>query len=329
MDEQFFYTIHDYQTVEEQHMHTVSFINKVITRGRAADMILVTEAIQEKELGHIAERIASQPKVRVVLLAGPSSSGKTSTSKRLCIQLMACRKHPVALSMDNWYINRVNTPLDEEGKPDYESVYSIDLEQFNKDITALAAGEEIDLPTYNFVKGEREYNGEKLHLTSDMILVIEGIHALNPLVSEQIAPEKKFKIFAAPMSPISLDGEHWIPTTVNRLLRRISRDYQTRGRSAQVTIEGWDSVRRGEEKWILPFKSEADALIDTSMLYELAALRKKAVPVLKKVPKNVPEYATVEKLLKFLQCFEPIDIKQIPRTSLMREFIGGSIFDVS
>lgn len=327
MNEQ--YTIHDYQTVEEQHMHTVAFINKVITNGRAADMILVTEAIQEKELARVAERITSNPNVKVVLLAGPSSSGKTSTSKRLCIQLMACRKHPVALSMDNWYINRVDTPLDEEGKPDFESVYSIDLKQFNQDLTDLAAGKEIALPTYNFVKGEREYNGERLRLTPDMLLVIEGIHALNPMVSEQIASENKFKIYAAPMSPISFDGEHWIPTTVNRLLRRISRDYQTRGRSAQATIEGWASVRRGEEKWIEPFKAEADALIDTSMLYELAALRKKAVPVLKKVPKDVPEYEIVEKLLKFLQCFESIDIKQIPHTSLMREFIGGSIFDVS
>lgn len=323
------YTIHDYKSIEEQHMHTVPFINKVIKRGQAADMILVTEALQEKELARVAERIAADKNIKVVLLAGPSSSGKTSTSKRLCIQLMTCRQHPVALSMDNWYINRVNTPLDEFGKPDFESVYSIDLKQFNDDLAHLIAGDEVALPTYNFVLGEREYRGETLRLTPGMIVVIEGIHALNPIVSEQIAAENKFKIYAAPMSPISLDGEHWIPTTVNRLLRRISRDYQTRGRSAQATIEGWDSVRRGEEKWITPFKEEADALIDTSMLYELAALRKKAIPVLKKVPKEAAEYEIVEKLLKFLLCFEPIDINQIPRSSLMREFIGGSIFDVS
>lgn len=327
MDEQ--YTIHDYQTVEEQHMHTVPFINKVIDNGRAADMILVTEALQEKELIRVAERIADMKDVRVILLAGPSSSGKTSTSKRLCIQLMACRKHPVALSMDNWFVPRTQTPLDEDGNPDFESVYSLDLKLFNENLTDLAAGKEIDLPTYNFVTGEREYNGEKLRLKPDMLLVIEGIHALNPIVSEQISPEKKFKIYAAPMSPISLDGEHWIPTTVNRLLRRISRDYQTRGRSAQATIACWDAVRRGEEKWIIPFKGEADALIDTSMLYELAALRKKAEPVLKKVPHDAPEYETVGKLLKFIQCFKPIDIKQIPRSSLLREFVGGSIFDVS
>jgi len=231
--------------------------------------------------------------------------------------------------MDNWYINRVNTPLDEDGKPDFETVYAVDLKQFNEDISNLIEGKEVPLPTYNFKTGEREYRGEALRLKPDMILVIEGIHALNPIVSEQIDPKNKFKIFAAPMSPISLDGEHWVPTTVNRLLRRISRDFQTRGKSAQETIAGWESVRRGEEKWITPFKPEADALIDTSMLYELAALRKKAVPVLLKVPKDAPEYPIVEKLIKFLRLFQPIDLSQIPRSSLLREFVGGSIFDVS
>lgn len=327
MDEQ--YTIHDYQSLAEQHMHTVPFINKVIDNGRAADMILVTEAISEKHLAHIAEQIASDNNIKAVLLAGPSSSGKTSTSKRLCIQLMACRLHPVALSMDNWYVNRVDTPLDENGKPDFETVYSIDLKQFNDDLAQLIAGDEVSLPTYNFKTGQREYRGETLKLKSDMILVIEGIHALNPIVSEQIEAKNKFKIYAAPMSPISLDGEHWVPTTVNRLLRRISRDYQTRGLSAQQTISLWPSVRAGEEKWIVPYKPEADALIDTSMLYELAALRKKAVPVLQRVPKDAPEYELASKLIKFLKLFNPIDINQIPRHSLLREFVGGSIFDVS
>lgn len=324
-----YYTIHDYPTVEEKHMHTIPFINKVIKDGRASDMILVTEAIQEKNLSKIAEDIASRENVRVVLLAGPSSSGKTSTSKRLCIQLMTCRKHPVALSMDNWFVNRTDTPVDEEGRPDFESIYSMDLKQFNKDLQGLIDGEEVALPTYNFTKGEREYNGETLTLKKDMILVIEGIHALNPLLTEQIPAENKYKIFAAPMSPISLDGEHWIPTTANRLLRRISRDFQTRGKTAQQTIAGWDSVRKGEEKWIVPFKEEADALFDSSMLYELAALRPKAEKVLKKVPKDAPEYELANKLLKFLGCFYPIDANQIPRNSLLREFIGGSFFDVT
>jgi uridine kinase len=189
------------------------------------------------------------------------------------------------------------------------------------------AGQEIMLPTYNFVTGMREYRGEKLRLTTNMILVIEGIHALNPMVSEQISPDSIFKIYAAPMSPISLDGEIWVPTTVNRLLRRISRDVQTRGRLPQVTIAEWDSVRRGEKKWIEPFKDDADTIFDTSMLYELAALRKKAEPVLMAVPDTVPEYAVAQQLLKFLRYFQPIDLEQIPHTSLLREFVGGSIFD--
>ena len=323
------YTMHDYQTVEERMMHTIPFINNMIDSGHAGDMILVCEAIQEKELGHVAERIAASGKIKIVLIAGPSSSGKTSTSKRLCIQLMACKKRPVALSLDNWFINRADTPLDEHGKPDFESIRSLDLKQFNDDLTNLLEGREVALPTYNFTKGEREYNGERLTLSPNMIVVIEGIHALNPLLTEHIPQDTKFKIFAAPLSPISMDGEDWIPTTANRLLRRISRDFQTRGKSAAQTIAGWQSVRDGEEKWIVPFKAEADAILDTSMLYELAALRTKAETVLKDVPENVPEHKVAQQLLAFLRCFHPIDADQIPRTSLLREFIGGSQFDVS
>ena len=257
------YTLHDYKTIEEVQMHTVPFINKMIDSGNADDMILVTEAIQEKQLARIAEEIAAKPNIRMVLIAGPSSSGKTSTSKRLCIQLMACQKHPVALSTDNWFLERKNTPRDEKGNLDYETIYAMDLDLFNKDLNNLIEGKEVALPTYNFKTGEREYIGEKLCLSPDMILVIEGIHALNPILTSQIEADKKYKIFAAPMSPISLDGVHWIPTTANRLLRRISRDYQTRGKSAQQTIAGWGSVRKGEKKWILPFKKEADAAAST------------------------------------------------------------------
>ena len=324
-----FYTIHDYPTIEEKQMHTMSFINKVIQEGRQSDMILVTEAIQEKHLVKIAETIAGREEIRIVLLAGPSSSGKTSTSKRLCIQLMACRKHPVALSMDNWFVDREYTVLDAEGKPDFESIHSMDLKQFHSDLDNLIQGKDVALPTFNFTKGKREYNGERLTLEKDMILVIEGIHALNPLISENIPATEKFKIFAAPMSPISFDGEQWIPTTANRLLRRISRDFQTRGKTAQETIAGWRSVVRGEEKWILPFKDEADVVFDTSMLYELAALRPKAEKALKKVPKDSPEYEIADRLLGFLECFCPINPDFIPNNSLLREFIGGSTFDVT
>ena len=324
-----FYTIHDYPTIEEKQMHTMSFINKVIREGRQSDMILVTEAIQEKHLVKIAETIASREEIRIVLLAGPSSSGKTSTSKRLCIQLMACRKHPVALSMDNWFVDREYTVLDAEGKPDFESIHSMDLKQFHSDLDNLIQGKDVALPTFNFTKGKREYNGERLTLEKDMILVIEGIHALNPIISENIPATEKFKIFAAPMSPISLDGEQWIPTTANRLLRRISRDFQTRGKTAQETIAGWRSVVRGEEKWILPFKDEADVVFDTSMLYELAALRPKAEKALKKVQKDSPEHEIADRLLGFLECFCPINPDFIPNNSLLREFIGGSTFDVT
>lgn len=325
---EYHYTMHDYHSIAERDMHTVSFINKVIRAGHASDMILVTEAIQEKQLAGIAEVIAADSRIKIVLIAGPSSSGKTSTSKRLCIQLMTYFRHPVALSTDNWFVDRDDTPLGENGQPDFESINAMDLERFNRDIHDLICGRNILLPTYNFKTGKREYRGEKLQLTPDMILVIEGIHALNPVMTDSIDKEWKYGIFAAPMSPVSLDGEHWVPTTVNRLLRRISRDYQTRGRSALETLAGWDSVRRGEEKWILPFKDEADVCFDTSMLYELAAIRPKAEPVLRAVPSSSEQYVIARKLLDFLSCFESIDSEQIPRNSLLREFVGGSFFNV-
>ncbi len=326
MDRQ--YTIHNYHTIEERNIHTVEYINRTIEKGYSSEMILVSEAQQERQLIKIAEEIASREKVRIVLLAGPSSSGKTSSSMRLCIQLMASRRHPVALSTDNWFVSRDRTPRDKDGNYDFESIYAMDLEQFNSDLNNLVAGREVALPTYNFAKGEREYKGDKLTLTPDMILVIEGIHALNPMLTGQIAEETKYKIYAAPLSPISLDGIHWIPTTTNRILRRISRDYQTRGKNAQETIAGWGSVRRGEKKWILPFKEQADAVFDTSMVYELAALRNKAEKCLREVPREAREWRVAGKLLDFLTCFTPIEESQIPCSSLLREFIGDSIFNV-
>ncbi len=322
------YTLHNYKTLQERQIHTVDNINKAIREGYSSEMILVAEALQERQLISIAEEIAHREGIKIVLLAGPSSSGKTSSSMRLCIQLMASHRHPVALSTDNWYVNISDMPRDGNGEYDFETIYAMDLGQFNEDLSRLLAGEEVALPTYNFEKGCREYHGEKLTLTPDMILVVEGIHALNPMLTEQIPAETKYKIFAAPMSPISLDGENWIPTTTNRLLRRISRDCQTRGRSAQETIAGWDSVRRGEKMWVLPFQNEADAVFDTSMLYELAALRPKAERVLREVPHDSPEWPKAEELLEFLTCFEPINEEHIPCSSLLREFIGNSIFNV-
>ncbi len=322
------YTLHDYCTIGDKELQTIPYINEIIEEGHAADLVLVNEALQERQVAKIADDIAHNPKVRIVLIAGPSSSGKTSTSKRLCIQLIVNRKHPVALSTDNWFVNRDKTPLDENGKKDYESIHSMDLQQFNDDLNDLIAGKTVDLPFYNFSKGEREYRGEQLTLTEDMILVIEGIHALNPMLTDMVDEERKFKIYAAPMTPVSMDGEHWIPTSVNRLLRRISRDFQTRGQSAQQTINGWESVRAGEKKWIEPFKNEANVVFDTSMLYELAALKPKAIEILQQVPKDSKEYSTVKLLEEFLSWVTPLDITSIPRNSLLREFIGGSLFDV-
>ena len=322
------YTLHDYCTITQKELQTIPYINEIIETGHAAELVLVNEALQERQIAKIADDIARRSKVRIVLIAGPSSSGKTSTSKRLCIQLLANRKHPVALSTDNWFVNRDQTPVDENGKKDYESIHSMDLKQFNDDLNALIAGKTVELPFYNFGKGEREYRGEMLTLTPDMILVIEGIHALNPMLTDMVEESRKFKVYAAPLTPVSMDGQHWIPTSVNRLLRRISRDFQTRGQSAQQTIAGWESVRAGEKKWIEPFMKEADATFDTSMLYELAALKLKALEILSDVPKDSKEYSTVKLLIEFLSWITPMDITKIPTTSLLREFIGGSLFDV-
>lgn len=307
---------------------TAANLNQIIQSGHIGDLIRVTEALQEKQLARIAEDITSRPFVKVVLLAGPSSSGKTSTSKRLAVQLMTNMRLPVALSMDNWFVNRDCTPLDEFGEKDFESIYSVDLPQFNKDLQDLIDGKKIKLPTYNFQTGMREYRGETLQLNHDAILIIEGIHALNPMLTDQLPEDYKYRIFAAPISQIALNDTEFIPTYENRLLRRITRDSQTRNRTAQATLENWPSVRRGEEKWILPFRGNADAIFDTAMVYELAAIKEKAEALLKEVPIEAPEFDEAQRLLGYLKHFEAITDDEIPRTSLLREFIGGSVFDV-
>ena len=251
----------------------VAYINEMIETGHAAELVAEGEAYHAQQLETIAREICSRPEVRVVLIAGPSSSGKTSTSHRLCLELLAQGKQPVALSLDNWYVDGSLTPLKENGEKDYESVYAIDLKQLEDDLKALIAGKEIALPTFNFAEEKREYQGDTLQLEQDAILVMEGIHALNPILTEHIDASRKYKIYAAPMSAISLDGERWIPTYVHRLLRRMSRDLRTRGKSPQTTMAIWPSVVEGEMLWIEPFKKEADALFDTSMTYELPAMR--------------------------------------------------------
>ncbi len=308
--------------------HTVGYINEQIESGRGARLVEDGEAWHNLQLARIAQEISTRPEIRVVLLAGPSSSGKTSTSHRLCLQLLECGLQPVALSLDNWFVESDKTPLDENGKPDYESVYALDLKLLWSDLKALIAGKVRDLPLFNFLTAKREYNGQQLQLKPKNILVIEGIHALNPLLTKHIPASCKYKIYAAPMSPISLDGEHWISTHLNRLLRRMSRDKRTRGRSPQDTIAIWQAVRAGEEKWIEPFRNEADALFDTSMTYEIPAIKIDMERALQTVPASSPEYDMAEKLLSFLKFFEPLPADLVPRTSILREFIGGSQFNV-
>jgi len=309
-------------------LQNVGYLNRSIETGHMGDLIRLNEALQEKRLAAIAENIAARDNVKIVLIAGPSSSGKTTTSRRLSVQLMTCLKKPQYLSLDNWFVNREDTPLDEYGEKDYESIHTLDLPQFNHDLQALIEGKEIQLPTYNFQTGRREYNGKTLRLSPNSLLVIEGIHALNPILTEKIDDGSKYRIYASALTTISLDDHNWIPTTDNRLLRRIIRDYQYRGCSAADTIRQWESVRRGEEKWIFPFQENADAIFNTAMIYELAAIKEKASTVLREVPHNLPEASEAQRLLRFLDYFKPIYDQEIPRTSLLREFLGGSVFEL-
>ena len=305
----------------------VAYINEMIESGHANELVKEGEKYHADQLTRIAQEIVARG-ARVILIAGPSSSGKTSTSHKLCLELLAQGKQPVALSLDNWYLNGDLTPLKVDGTKDYESVYAIDLEQLEDDLKALVAGKEIALPTFNFAEEKREYPGETLSLENEAVLVVEGIHALNPILTRHLKDSDKYKIFASPMSPLSLDGETWIPTYVHRLLRRMSRDYRTRGKSPQQTIAGWDDVREGEVKWIEPFRDQADVEFDTSMLYELPAIRYALETALQSVPAAAAEYQIVEKLLFYLSFFEGLEASYIPRTSILREFIGGSQFNV-
>ncbi len=322
-------------TIEEQvrwneraGLKDVNDLNKAIEEGRIGDIIRTAEALQEKKLAAIAEKIAANADIKMILLAGPSSSGKTSTSRRLSIQLMTCWKKPVALSMDNWFVDRVNTPLDENGEKDYESIYALDLDQFNKDLQDLIDGKEIQLPTYNFQKGEREYKGNTLKLDADSLLILEGIHALNPLLLDKIDRKHKFLIYASALTGLRMEGDTRISTSDNRLLRRMCRDYATRGCSAEETLSRWPSVRRGEEKWIFPYQENADCFFNTAMLYEFSALYPKSAKLLSEIPVESPQMPEAHRLLHFLTYFTPIPDNEVPNNSLLREFIGGSVFDV-
>jgi uridine kinase len=305
----------------------VAYINERIESGHAAELVAEGEAYHAAQLTRIAQEICTRG-ARVVLIAGPSSSGKTSTSHKLCLELLAQGKNPVALSLDNWYLNGDLTPLKVDGTKDYESVYAIDLKQLEEDLKALVDGKEIALPIFNFSDEKREYSGETLSLENEAVLVMEGIHALNPILTKHLRDSDKYKIYASPMSPVSLDGETWIPTYVHRLLRRMSRDYRTRGKTPLQTIAGWQDVREGEARWIEPFREQADAEFDTSMTYELPAIRYAVETALQTVPASADEYKTAEQLLYYLSFFEGLEASYIPRTSILREFIGGSQFNV-
>lgn len=307
-------------------IRTVGDFNQAIDANHATDIINVSEALQEKKIANIAEEIASRKGVKLVLLAGPSSSGKTTSCKRLSIQLAVNGLKPLQISLDDYFVDREKTPKDASGEYDYESIYALDLDLINEQFNALFRGEEVELPKYDFQSGKSKKSGNKLKMNDNNVLVVEGIHALNPELTAHIPQEQIFRVYASALTTILLDNHNYIPTTDNRLLRRIIRDYKYRGVSAQETIHRWPSVRAGENKWIFPFQENADAMLNTAMLYELAVIKTQAEPLLQQVPENCEEYAEAYRLLKFLKYFKGIPYNNLPPTSLLREFLGGSSF---
>ena len=307
-------------------IRTVGDFNQAVTAGFSTDIINISEALQEKKIAQIAEDIAQRKGVKLVLLAGPSSSGKTTSCKRLSIQLAVNGLKPLQISLDDYFVDREKTPKDESGEYDYESIYALDLELINEQFNALFRGEEVKLPKYDFQSGKSKRSGKKLKMNDHNVLVVEGIHALNPELTSQIPDEQIYRVYASALTTILLDNHNYIPTTDNRLLRRIIRDNKYRGVSAQETIHRWPSVRAGENKWIFPFQENADAMLNTAMLYELAVIKMQAEPLLQQVPENCEEYAEAYRLLKFLKYFKGIPYNNLPPTSLLREFLGGSSF---
>lgn len=307
-------------------IRTVGDFNQAIDSNHSTDIINISEALQEKKIANIAEEIASRKGVKLVLLAGPSSSGKTTSCKRLSIQLAVNGLKPLQISLDDYFVDREKTPKDASGEYDYESIYALDLDLINEQFNALFRGEEVELPKYDFQSGKSKKSGNKLKMNDNNVLVVEGIHALNPELTAHIPQEQIFRVYASALTTILLDNHNYIPTTDNRLLRRIIRDYKYRGVSAQETIHRWPSVRAGENKWIFPFQENADAMLNTAMLYELAVIKTQAEPLLQQVPENCEEYAEAYRLLKFLKYFKGIPYNNLPPTSLLREFLGGSSF---
>ena len=308
-------------------LRTIGDLNETIMKGYSSELIQISEALQEKKIAKIADEIAQRKGIKLVLIAGPSSSGKTTTCKRLSVQLAVNGIHPVGISLDDYFLDRDKTPKDEKGDYDFEHLHALNLPLLNEQLTALFRGDEVELPRYNFQKGMSEWSGKKLQLKGNEVLVVEGIHALNPELTSEIPNDQIFRVYASALTTILLDNHNYVPTTDNRLLRRIIRDYKYRGVNAQETIRRWPSVRAGENKWIFPFQENADAMFNTAMLFELAVIKSQAEPLLEQVPEDSKEYSEAYRLLKFLRYIRPIPETQIPPTSLLREFLGGSSFN--
>ncbi len=315
---------HHWQDVME--IRTVGDFNNAVATYHSIDLINISEALQEKKIAHIADEIAKRKGVKLILLAGPSSSGKTTTCKRLSIQLIANGLRPLQISLDDYFVDRELSPRDEKGDYDFESIHALNLKLINEQFNALFHGEEVELPRYDFPTGKSVKSGNKLKMEDNNVLVVEGIHALNPELTAQIPEELKYRVYVSALTTILLDDHNYIPTTDNRLLRRIIRDYKYRGVDARETIRRWPSVRAGENKWIFPFQENADVMFNSAMLFELAVIKQQAEPLLEQVPENCPEYSEAYRLLKFLKYIKPIPNTDIPPTSLLREFLGGSSF---
>ena len=315
---------HHWQDVME--IRTVGDFNNAVATDHSIDLINISEALQEKKIAHIADEIAKRKGVKLILLAGPSSSGKTTTCKRLSIQLIANGLRPLQISLDDYFVDRELSPRDEKGDYDFESIHALNLKLINEQFNALFNGEEVELPRYDFPIGKSVNSGNKLKMEDNNVLVVEGIHALNPELTAQIPEELKYRVYVSALTTILLDDHNYIPTTDNRLLRRIIRDYKYRGVDARETIRRWPSVRAGENKWIFPFQENADVMFNSAMLFELAVIKQQAEPLLEQVPENCPEYSEAYRLLKFLKYIKPIPNTDIPPTSLLREFLGGSSF---
>lgn len=315
---------HHWQDVME--IRTVGDFNNAVDTDHSIDLINISEALQEKKIAHIADEIAKRKGVKLILLAGPSSSGKTTTCKRLSIQLIANGLRPLQISLDDYFVDREQSPRDEKGDYDFESIHALNLKLINEQFNALFNGEEVELPRYDFPTGKSVKSGNKLKMEDNNVLVVEGIHALNPELTAQIPEELKYRVYVSALTTILLDDHNYIPTTDNRLLRRIIRDYKYRGVDARETIRRWTSVRAGENKWIFPFQENADVMFNSAMLFELAVIKQQAEPLLEQVPENCPEYSEAYRLLKFLKYIKPIPNTDIPPTSLLREFLGGSSF---